>query len=380
MLAGRKLVVDTFSEVYKPLSHLIDVDFWNFAEHQILPDSIYIVSRKSFIEQPEKTKSMLDRSDIVLIFDNAAEGSETLVSQLKALKVDELARQHRLLVIGGGDMEPSYAYLRFDHFLTVIFDYQENHEAASRIDEIFAKKVKPYKFLFLNGRARPHRKYLYERFRIAGLLQQSLWTMLDSRPSINRYLKLHHDGINLMARSSNHQWLPAQYEFSRYKNSSISVEPASGSYVKVELFDKEWGEIYLEPAAYIDTYFSLVTETVFDYPYSFFTEKIAKPLAMGHPWIVASSPGFYRDLKNLGFQTFGNIIDESFDEIDNHQDRMDRVFDIVHDLCQQDLIAFLHQCEPACHHNQQLLLEFASRSRGQFPQRFQTFIEQYARS
>ena len=28
---------------------------------------------------------------------------------------------------------------------------------------------------------------------------------------------------------------------------------------------------------------------------------------MGHPFIVASTPGFYRDLHNLGFRTFGAL-------------------------------------------------------------------------
>jgi hypothetical protein len=35
--------------------------------------------------------------------------------------------------------------------------------------------------------------------------------------------------------------------------------------IKGKLFNNEWGEIYLNANPYLDTYFSLITETVFDY-------------------------------------------------------------------------------------------------------------------
>jgi hypothetical protein len=143
------------------------------------------------------------------------------------------------------------------------------------------------------------------------------------------------------------------------------------------LFNREWGEIYLEPAPYVDTYFSLVTETICaESVYSFRTEKIAKPLAMGHPFIVASTPGFYRDLHDMGFRTFGHVIDESFDTIDNAQQRLDRIIQIVTDLCQQDLASFLEECYTVCKYNQQHLAELRNQVRQEFPDRFTKFIEQ----
>jgi hypothetical protein len=150
------------------------------------------------------------------------------------------------------------------------------------------------------------------------------------------------------------------------------------SNLKQELFRREWGEIYLEPRAYIDTYFSLITETVCaESTVSFRTEKIAKPLAMGHPFVVASTPGFYRDLRSLGFRTFDHVIDESFDVIENVQDRMDRVTDIVTDLCGQDLVSFLAACEDVCKYNQQHLDEFTAQSRRDFPETFFQFLEDH---
>jgi uncharacterized protein YaaN involved in tellurite resistance len=90
---------------------------------------------------------------------------------------------------------------------------------------------------------------------------------------------------------------------------------------------------------------------------------------------VATSPGYYRDLHRLGFQTFGHLIDESFDSIEHHQDRMDRIITIVEDLCQQDLDSFLKECYTVCKYNQQHLQELAPRLKAQFPEKFFNLIK-----
>jgi hypothetical protein len=370
-------VVDTFSEVYHQLRPWIHADFWDFGSHDPIPDSVYVIGRKQFMDHRDKVLSLIEDPRFLVVFDNAAEGSWTLSSQLQVLKLDDIARARRMLVIGGGDMEDEYAYIRFDHFLSCIFDYQENLEASSHIDQVLTKENKPYTALFLNGRARPHRKYLYERFRESGLLDSMLWTMLDGRPSLSRNFRLEKDGVNLMSTVSPIRTLDPQYEYHLYRGRQIRRDPIERSFVKNQLFGADWGEIYLEPKAYIDTYFSLVTETVFDQPWSFRTEKIAKVLAMGHPWIAASGTGFYRDLKNLGFKTFDGIIDESFDSITNSQSRLDRIFDVVTDLCQQDLDSFSRACTDVCKYNQELLKEFGQQHREEFPDRFFNFVNQH---
>ena len=42
----------------------------------------------------------------------------------------------------------------------------ENVEEIKLAKEIYTKTIKPYKFLFLNGRARAHRKYLLKLFQL----------------------------------------------------------------------------------------------------------------------------------------------------------------------------------------------------------------------
>ena len=375
MLDNRNLIIDTMSEVYKELLPYATAEFWDFNLHETVPGSIYLFGRQQFLDHKQRIVEMADSGQYIIVFCNAAEGSWTLQSQVQMLAIEQLILDRKILLISGGEQQTDYPYIQHDHFLIEILNYQENLAEMQRIDDIFNRESKPYKFLFLNGRARPHRKYLYERFKQLGILEQSLWTMLDSRPCLSRSFALPSDGINLMATNSELQWLPKRYEVDLYKDTTVTPGPPNRTFVKNELFNNTWGEIYLRAEPYIDTYFSLVTETVVEQPWPFRTEKIAKPLAIGHPFIVATSPGYYRDLHRLGFQTFGHVIDESFDSIEHHQDRMDRIITIVEDLCQQDLDSFLKECYTVCKYNQQHLQELAPRLKAQFPEKFFNLIK-----
>jgi hypothetical protein len=238
---------------------------------------------------------------------------------------------------------------------------------------------------------RSHRKYLLERFQANGLLNQSLWTNLDTDLVLVKNLPqtrwqnfnnmkmiklaFEHNGVDVMERPIDLHFLPKEYEVPEFRN-NIDHLPSTGT-VKFNLFNNTWGDAVVDGAAYKDTYFSLVTETVFNYPYSFRTEKIWKPIAVGHPWIAVANQGFYRDIHNLGFKTFGHVIDESFDTIDNSQDRIERIAKVVEDVCQQDLVSFYKECYNVCKYNQELYTEMRHQVPRELPNQFHQFINQY---
>lgn len=71
---------------------------------------------------------------------------------------------------------------------------------------------------------------------------------------------------------------------------------------------------------YQRTLLSLVTETHIDNNTIFFSEKIYKPISVGHPFMVISSQGFLKKLKDYGYKTFDRWWDESYDDVaDAHQ-------------------------------------------------------------
>ena len=376
MLGNRKLLLDTFCEVYELLQPWMDGDFFDFSKYDVVPGAVYLIGRAQMNHNRELIRGLVESNTIRVILSNPAEGSETLKYHCEHVhKCGDLARDHRMLLIGGGDMDPAWPCLQYESFLPKILDYEENQRATSQSSRIYETRNKPYKFLFLNGRSRPHRKYLLERFRLDGVLDQSLWTNLENRSGSQGQVVLWHQGQDLMLTPTEVNTLPAKYEVDRYRQQVNKT--FDSRFIKNDLFNQEWGEIYIEPAPYIDTYFSVVTETVFDYPYSFRTEKIWKPIAMAHPWIAVANAGYYRDIKNLGFQTFGHVVDESFDAIENSQKRIERIAHVVQDLCQQDLAAFLKECYNVCKYNQQHLAQMRIQVRQEFPERFFQFIKKY---
>jgi len=356
-----------------------------------VPGAVYVMCREQVNRHDHEIQELARTGQVTVVLDNAAEGSETLVTWCFFKGLINLIQEGRILLIGGGDMDPArWPYISYEYFLPKIFDFDENVEVGNCMDEYFSITNKPYKFLFLNGRMRSHRKYLLERFQANGLLDQSLWTNLDtdlilvtSLPqarwqnfnNMNMIkLQFEQDGIDRMEHPIDLHFLPREYETPAFRN-NIDHVPATGT-VKTQLFNNLWGEVYLHGPVYRDTYFSLVTETVFNYPYSFRTEKIWKSIAVGHPWIAVANRGFYRDIQNLGFKTFGHVIDESFDEIDASQDRIERIAQVVEDLCQQDLASFYRECYNVCKYNQELYAQMRHQVPREFPDRFRQFINE----
>lgn len=65
------------------------------------------------------------------------------------------------------------------------------------------------------------------------------------------------------------------------------------------------------------TFLSLVTETYYDLNCLFFSEKIWKPISLGHPFMVLGNPFSLKKLKELGYKTFSKWINESYDSEQN---------------------------------------------------------------
>lgn len=91
----------------------------------------------------------------------------------------------------------------------------------------------------------------------------------------------------------------------------------------------EW-QRFMNPLWYDAAFCSVIVETGIDTVWT--TEKSFKPMAFYHPSIFLSAPGHLSKMKSLGFETFSNIIDETYDEIKDYQDRCQAIIDIVSNL------------------------------------------------
>lgn len=89
-------------------------------------------------------------------------------------------------------------------------------------------------------------------------------------------------------------------------------------------------------AAHFNSYFSIVSETTFDNETIFMSEKVFKPILMMHPFVVAGDYKTIAAMKELGYNTFDNHIDHSYDSIQDPVQRMKTLFDEIERLCNID--------------------------------------------
>jgi hypothetical protein len=81
-----------------------------------------------------------------------------------------------------------------------------------------------------------------------------------------------------------------------------------------------------------DSMLYLVTETVATGRRHHITEKTFKPIAMGMPFVLVAPQGSLEYLRSYGFKTFGDFWDESYDTIDDDNERIATVAKTLADL------------------------------------------------
>jgi hypothetical protein len=365
MLGPHKLVVDEWAEVWDLLKPYADESFWQLPD--LDPANIYIIGRVLLKNNWQTITDWATQHPGKIIFSNPAEGSETIKLQLQRLRIRDLVHDGRMGLLTSGDLEPGTNYCKTDCYFSNIVEYTEN-KAAQIQAALDYKHHRPYEFLFLNGRLRPHRKALIDGFRDHGLLGNALWSNLGSNVEMAFTSELKTRFYEPI-RS-----LPPEYELERAVPQLAHL--ATTGFVKHALFNNTWGDAIVNHRCYTDTWFSVVTETIFDYPHTFRTEKIWKPILMGHPFVVAANRGYLRDLRRVGFQTFENLIDERYDEIDCPSQRIKCIIDVVADISKNGAAEFWTASRDVCKYNQQHLVEYNQHQRAALPAALEQYLNE----
>jgi len=80
---------------------------------------------------------------------------------------------------------------------------------------------------------------------------------------------------------------------------------------------------------YNSTDFEIVLETLFQDSRIQLTEKILRPIACRQPFILASTLGSLDYLRSYGFKTFDSIIDETYDTVTDHYERLQAIIEVM---------------------------------------------------
>ena len=74
---------------------------------------------------------------------------------------------------------------------------------------------------------------------------------------------------------------------------------------------------------------NVVAESTFQRPFPSFSEKVINSILTNRPFILASTPYSLEYLKKLGFRTFDQWWDESYDHEEDHEKRILKIFDLI---------------------------------------------------
>ena len=250
---------------------------------------------------------------------------------------------------------------RVDYVLTGIFRYYKNKPINSKIqffpfwaiwmstphapasdmgDHTFCDFPKKYKVSCLNGTEWAHRKltYLY-------LSQKSyFWEMIFTFKRGSEYHSLGHEVTLTQEENTQFDLLPRTVTF---PNDKINID------------------LSINHPAYQETYINLVTETTVDCNTAMLSEKTFKPIVAGQLFVLIAGSGAIQFLRDIGIDTFDDIIDHSYDNVIDVRERIKLAIAQVDHLMTLDLEQLYNQIKPRLLRNSEYFR--SAEFRQQFP-------------
>lgn len=270
----------------------------------------------------------LSNFDIVLVLDEEAIDSDSN-NYLRNLR--EKFNNHRVAIVCSGfhkdypvDADAVYVY---PYFLQNIL----RHNVPRTVDSI---KCHQRTFDVLLGGIKRHRKFIFDRLGQHCMLDACYVNLTTSVCSPAP--------VKTIYRSPEID----QLEDSLITD-AIDMQGFNG-YVELESGTKI---AHIVPwKVYENSLYSLIAETNFE-DYFFFTEKTAKALYGKRAFVFFGVHSQLQDLRNLGFKTFGTIIDETYDSIKDSTERFTAAFEQVRWLFNQNHRSLFEKLQPIVEHN-----------------------------
>lgn len=107
----------------------------------------------------------------------------------------------------------------------------------------------------------------------------------------------------------------------------------------------------IDPEIYNQTQYSAMIETTIHNDFAMFSEKEAKPIVAKRPFVIFGSMRHLEAFRSLGFKTFDAVIDESYDLIEDNEERWSAVLDSMQKLTLLDPVEVYQELSEVLEHN-----------------------------
>lgn len=208
----------------------------------------------------------------------------------------------------------------------------ENHYISNNLNK---------KFLFLNRIKKGHRVELYEYLKDANILNNSYYSA---------------------------KWLDDSNFKEDYQSEKVKLRVDVHDHL-IDIYNQSYIHIVTETKC---------EDTIENIDISFFSEKTFRHLAFNRPFILVAQKNAIKTLKSYGFKTFGEFIDESYDDLD-YSERLDKIKKIIFDLnnkSNEELFKICKECETIFKHNRLHLFEFAKSIQSDIKQKYPKFFKE----
>ena len=174
-----------------------------------------------------------------------------------------------------------------------------------------------------------------------------LWDELDSRNLLQH-------GECIFHRKRQMQWITNSDE--RIGNGNQYLKPNRYHIPHIVRFVSS----FLSMDLYLNSWFEVVPETLYEDAF-FITEKTVRSISSRTPILVLSTPGFLKKLRSMGFQTFGNLINESYDTEPVLEKRISMLADQIQSIIDSGSESFYHASKSILDHNYEVLASISGK-------------------
>ena len=227
-------------------------------------------------------------------------------------------------------------YSWMDWFVTTVYFY--NTVQPSLLNEKLSPQINKSKYFdILLGCRRLHRDIVHQY-------------ILDNQ-MLDKVIMTYHRRWNVDLRETDHIFESEGLEFLPESNYTHSVHQVRYHGHKMNLSQ------VVPFVVYNDSYYSVVAETNAVNEFNFYTEKVVKPILGRRLFVAIAGQGYLRRLRSVGFKTFSDVIDESYDLEPDHTTRWGMAMDQVKFLTEQDPVEIYAKIKHVVEHNQRVMLE-----------------------
>ena len=227
-------------------------------------------------------------------------------------------------------------YTWMDWFVTTVYFY--NTVQPGLLNEKLSPQINKSKYFdILLGCRRLHRDIVHQY-------------ILDNQ-MLDKVIMTYYQRWNVDLRETDHIFESEGLEFLPESNYTHSVHQVRYHGHKMNLSQ------VVPFVVYNDSYYSVVAETNAVNEFNFYTEKVVKPILGRRLFVAIAGQGYLRRLRSVGFKTFSDVIDESYDLEPDHTARWGMAMDQVKFLTEQDPVEIYAKIKHVVEHNQRVMLE-----------------------